>query len=44
MKHKVNAKSLFDKKQNIIKHQKFIIIYKMGKEILMFEDIEIEKK
>ena len=44
MKHKVNAKSLFDKKQNIINIKNLLSYIKMGKEILMFEDIEIEKK
>ena len=32
------------KKWNIIKHKNLLSYIKMGKEILMFQDIEIEKK
>ena len=42
--HKLSAKCQFDqKKWNIIKH-KFYYHIKMGKEILRFGNIEIEKK
>ena len=43
--HNLNEKYWFDwKKWNIIKHKSLLSLIKMGKEILMFGDIEIEKK
>ena len=33
-----------EKKQNIMKHKNLLSHVKLGKEILMFGDIEIEKK
>ena len=42
--HKFNAKHRFDqRKQNIIKHKHLLSYIKMGKENLMFGDVEIEK-
>ena len=41
----INAKGWFDWKQwNIIKHKNLLTRIKMGKKILTFQDLEIEKK
>ena len=43
--NKLNAKCWFDRKNsNIIKYKNLLTYIKMGREILMFGDIEIEKK
>ena len=42
--HKLNAKNQFDwKKQNIKKHKHLLPYTKMGKQIITFGDVEIEK-
>ena len=41
--HKVDAKCRFDRKKCNVKHENLLSLIKMGKEILTFGNIEIEK-